>query len=77
MGFQKYDKRNKNQAYQLSIIDYLSSFLQNNNCKMLIVGSEDDEIHASFSLYDIKNVTLKARHIVDALRALVIAVENK
>lgn len=44
---------------------------------MLIVGSEDDEIHASFSVYDINNVTIKARHIVDALRAPVIATENE
>ena len=67
----------KNQAYRLSMIKYLSKFLQNNNCEMLILGSEDTEIRSSFSSYDVKNVTLKARHIVDALRALVVATENK
>jgi len=58
-----------NQAYRLSTIKYLSNFIANDDCYILVVGSEDSEIRASFSQYDMKHATLKARHIVDTLRA--------
>ena len=66
-----------NQTYRLRIIKYLSKFIQNDQCELLIRGSEHEEILASFSTYDVKNVTSKARHIVDALRTLVFMTENK
>ena len=65
-----------NQTYRLRIIQYLSKFIQNDQCELLIRGSEHEEILASFSTYDVKNVTLKARHIVDALCVLVFMTEN-
>ena len=65
----------KNEAYRLSTIKYLSKFIENDNCHMLVVGSEDSEIRASFFKYDKKHANLKAWHIVDALRAMVVATE--
>ena len=66
-----------NQTYRSSIIKYLSKYLGSDTCEMLIIGSEDSEVYASFSQYDKQHATLKARHIVEALRHLVIATENK
>ena len=65
-----------NQAYRLSTIKYFSNFIENDDCYMLVVGSEDSEIRASFSQYSMKRATLKVRHIVDTLRAMVVATEN-
>ena len=59
------------------MIKYLSKYLGSDTCEMLIIGSEDSEVYASFSQYDKQHATLKARHIVEALRHLVIATENK
>ena len=44
---------------------------------MLLMGSDDTEICATFSPYDKRNATSKARHVADALRAMIEAKENK
>ena len=44
---------------------------------MLPIGAEDPEVYALFSQYDKKHATLKPQHIVEALRHLTIATENK
>ena len=62
-----------NQSYRQSLIRYLSKYLCNDTCEYLLLGSEDTEILASFTPFDRKHVTMKARHVTDALRELVAA----
>ena len=66
----------KNQAYHASLINHLSKYIANNNCELLLLGSEDPEILASYSNYDKFHVTTKTRHIVAALAALHLATSN-
>ena len=65
-----------NQTYRLSLIKYLSNFISDNNCVQLLLGADDPEILASYSLYDKVHVTTKAKHITDALLALSEAHQN-
>ena len=62
-----------NQSYRQSLIRYLSKHLCNDTCEYLLLGSDDSEILASFTPFDRKHVTMKARHVTDALRELVAA----
>ena len=61
----------QNETYLLTIIWYLSKHITTNTCKKLLLGSEDLEVLKTFSSFDKQRVTLKARHIADALQSLV------
>jgi len=54
-----------------SILKYLSFHIKNNSCDKLLLGAEDPEIMASFSLFDKYHIRTKAVHIADALQALI------
>ena len=60
----------RNQAYRASLIKHFSLYIAEDNCELLLRGSEDPEILASYSTYDKSHVTTKTRHVVDALAAL-------
>jgi len=64
------------QAYRISLVKYLSKYISNDECDMLLIGSDDPEIFASFSPYDKLNATSKARHVADALRELLTGTLN-
>ena len=61
----------RNQAYRVRLINYLSQFIETDTCVKLLLGSDDPEILKTFSPFDIAHVTLKARHISDALTVMV------
>lgn len=63
----QFKKIMKSNACCLLIMDYLSAHFSSNTYPQLILGSKDPEIAASFSIFEKKRVTLKARQIVDAL----------
>ena len=65
------------QAYCISLVKYLSEYISNDKCEMLLIGSDDTEICTTFSPYDKHNATSKARHVIDALCATIEAKENK
>ena len=67
----QFKKTMKDQSYRIMIVDYLSKFLSSDTSWKLILGSDDPEIATSFSTYEIQHVTIKARHIVDALRSMI------
>ena len=69
-GLKKVKMNTTNHTYRLSLIKYLSKFIANNNCEELLLGADDPEILATYSLYDKQHVTTKARHITDALVSL-------
>jgi len=56
----------------MRIINYLSHHISAGTCELLLLGSKDPEVLASFSPFDRSHVTRKAIHIVDALQALVL-----
>ena len=55
------------QTYRMKIINYLSHHISAGTCELLLLGSEDPEVLASFSPFDRSHVTRKAIHIADAL----------
>lgn len=63
-------------SYRVGLIKRLSAYISTDTCYKLLLGSEDPEIEASFSLFDRRHVTIKVRHITDALSALVKASIN-
>lgn len=54
------------------IINYLSHHISTGTCELLLLGSEDPKVLASFIPFDRSHVTKKAIHIADALQALVL-----
>ena len=58
------------QTYRVSIVKYLSNYITTNTCEKLLLGSDDSEILKTFSLYDKRHIEMKARHVADALQAL-------
>lgn len=61
----------KDQSYRRYVINYLSQFIASDTCGRLLLGLKDQEITSSFTIYEKKQVTVKACHIVDALNILV------
>ena len=61
----------REQTYRQSILKYLSFHIKENSCDKLLLGSEDPEIMASFSLFDKYHARTKAVHIADALQVLI------
>lgn len=51
-------------------------FISNDECDMLLLGSDDTEVKASFSAYDKHSTTKKARHVADASRSMIEIKEN-
>ena len=70
-AFKKLKETIQNQTNRVTIIRYLSKYITTNTCKNLLLGSEDLEVLKIFSSFDKQRVTLKARHIADALQSLV------
>ena len=67
----------KDQTYRGQLISYLSNFISSDTCYKLLLGSDDVEIVSTFSIHDINQVRVKARHICDALTILVAAVNTE
>ena len=70
-------KKRRDQSYRVFLIKYLSGFISANNCKCLLLGSDDPEVLSTYSPFDQYHVTLKARHVVDALEAMYSATTNE
>ena len=64
------------QTYRVSIVKYLSNYITTNTCEKLLLGSDDSEILKTFSLYDKRHIEMKARHVADALQALLSCTEK-
>jgi len=56
---------------QVTMLKYLSGYLVKDTCWELILGTNDPEISCSLSKYEKQHATLKARHLVDALRLMI------
>ena len=67
----------KDQTYCTQIITYLSNFICLDTCYKLLLGSDDVEVVSTFSVHAKSHVTVKARHIADALTILVAAVNTE
>ena len=61
----------KNQAYRARIVRYLSSFIIKDECHMLLLGSDDNEVLKTFSAKDRIHVAIQAIHICDALQYMI------
>ena len=70
-------KKRRDQSYRVFLIKYLSGFISAKNCKCLLLGSDDPEVLSTYSPFDQYHVTLKARHVVDALEAMHSATTNE
>ena len=60
----------QSETYRVNIILYLSGYSITNTCEKLLLGSEDLEVLLTFSSFDKQHVTMKARHLADALQSL-------
>ena len=60
----------RNQAYRASLIKHFFLYIAADNYELLLRGSEDPEILASYSNYDKSHVTTKNRHVVEVLAVL-------
>ena len=67
----------KDQTYRTQIISCLSNFISLDTCYKPLLGSDDVEIVSTFSIYDKNHVTVKARHIADALTILAAVVNTE
>ena len=52
------------------MIEYPSKLISDHTYKLLLLGTKDPEILSTYSPYDKHYVTLKARHVTDALAFL-------
>ena len=65
------------QSYRRGLIKHLSHFINTNTCHLLLLGSEGPEIWKSYSQFDKRHASIKARHITDALICLHRATANE
>lgn len=70
-------KTNLDQTYRKNVISTLQKKLaEDEPWRKLIIGADDDEVAASTSDFDRDHVVRKARHIIDALRVLILRTEQ-
>ena len=69
-------KTMNDQEFWINLLKYLQSHIAEERCINLLLHTDDKEVRSNFSPYDIKHVGMKARHVADALKAMIHATTN-